>query len=54
MCGAAEHLWEALEGSGCAEPAPLPMLFAKFAFELKTVFPGKCNPYVSDSLMLHL
>lgn len=40
MCGSCPHL----------PPSP----FAKFSFELESVFPGKCNPYVSDSLTPHL
>ena len=35
-------------------PPPPPMSFAKFALELASVFPGKRNPYVSESLTLHL
>lgn len=35
-------------------PPHPPVPFAKFSFELESVFPGKCNPYVSDSLTLYL
>lgn len=35
-------------------PPPTPNAFAKFTFDLESVFLGKCNPYVSDSLALHL
>lgn len=42
------------KGSGCAQTTlPPPMPFCQVRF-LTWVFPGKCNPYVSDSLTLHL
>lgn len=46
VCGAAEHLWDALEGSGCAETTPSPNAFGQVPLELESVFPGKRNPYV--------
>ena len=43
--------WRAPDGLA---PPPPPMSFAKFVLELVSVFPGKRNPYVSESLTLHL
>lgn len=39
----------------CAITAPRsPDAFAKFTFELESIFLRKWSPYVSDSLALHL
>lgn len=40
-CGAVEHLWEVLDGSGCAETTPLPQsLLPSLLSNLRVPFQG--------------